>query len=803
MAFAATTPELGVPFGETRLSKVAGSSLFKRRHARPAIDDKPFSPPSDSRLSGDIPGETDLSEKIGALELTQPPANSSLVPGNRQVKELVQVIEAAESALRNQMEENEQLRSALRVTEWELQNSKMEQLGGAAALQDRPHEIYLPREGVPRLGGISPADRHGHRPSSGRGLNGRDGQSAGGIHEEQQSSVIVHPTAAQPVNYTNGLTHNSPPNGTGGMQVSNGSAIAGVSKSYHRGIPHLSPMVDTNSNVSSPSSRSLSPGQRRRESELDARNQQGAPALSQHPGTMNGNHNAYSPHSQQELAVRTMRSLEEENLILHRRLTEAAIKEAQVLSEKRILERRVAELRLAYDQQQQGLVDAASKALSYRQDVLEENIRLTYALQAADNERSVYVSMLLPLLSEFDLQPSTHDAHSMVSAVKILVQHLRSELSLSEMQGKSRDPLFRQPWRGDPSYHAAGQYPQQSPPRGKLHGMEIVPQPYVHQQMPSSPPSPLHHGNNNWDSGASPHQGNDQGPAGQEPAVTSGSPRGNNVQQSADGDEGSANASALKKEIDGSDPRPRSPRSPHMPTVVEGEPGSEDGDPLPAIEGLQIVGQAVLGGRLTACGRSINGTALCMFQWVRHYQNGTTKYIEGAAQPEYTVTADDCETLIAIECVPMDERNRRGELVTVFANDSRWISCDAMAQDQIDGYVTSGHATFDIRLLVDGAPPDDVSLSLKRSSYELRRLKSDGVSRRVVFSDKYSPDVLVEIPVGQLLQCVITLQEGRSYFLEFRDNRTRDVGVLTFRQFQKMALDGKRGKRRGGLPWFS
>lgn len=41
----------------------------------------------------------------------------------------------------------------------------------------------------------------------------------------------------------------------------------------------------------------------------------------------------------------------------------------------------------AYDQQQQGLVDAASKALSYRQEVLEENIRLTYALQARDYNR--------------------------------------------------------------------------------------------------------------------------------------------------------------------------------------------------------------------------------------------------------------------------------------------------------------------------------------------------------------------------------------------------------------------------------
>jgi len=35
----------------------------------------------------------------------------------------------------------------------------------------------------------------------------------------------------------------------------------------------------------------------------------------------------------------------------------------------------------AFDQQQQDLVDASSKALSYRQEIIEENIRLTYALQ--------------------------------------------------------------------------------------------------------------------------------------------------------------------------------------------------------------------------------------------------------------------------------------------------------------------------------------------------------------------------------------------------------------------------------------
>lgn len=43
----------------------------------------------------------------------------------------------------------------------------------------------------------------------------------------------------------------------------------------------------------------------------------------------------------------------------------------------------------AFDQQQQDLVDAASKALSYRQDIIEENIRLTYALQVTSFNQAI------------------------------------------------------------------------------------------------------------------------------------------------------------------------------------------------------------------------------------------------------------------------------------------------------------------------------------------------------------------------------------------------------------------------------
>jgi hypothetical protein len=57
---------------------------------------------------------------------------------------------------------------------------------------------------------------------------------------------------------------------------------------------------------------------------------------------------------------------------------------------------------------------------------------------------------------------------------------------------------------------------------------------------------------------------------------------------------------------------------------------AEGGDhPLPGIEGLTIVGDAVLGGRLTACGHSVNGTSLCIFQWIRELPDGSRVIIDG------------------------------------------------------------------------------------------------------------------------------------------------------------------------------
>ena len=52
----------------------------------------------------------------------------------------------------------------------------------------------------------------------------------------------------------------------------------------------------------------------------------------------------------------------------------------------------------------------------------------------------------------------------------------------------------------------------------------------------------------------------------------------------------------------------------------------------------------------------------------------------GATNPEYVVTADDVDKLIAVECIPMDEQGRQGELVRLFANKQNKITCGKISR---------------------------------------------------------------------------------------------------------------------------
>lgn len=228
-------------------------------------------------------------------------------------------------------------------------------------------------------------------------------------------------------------------------------------------------------------------------------------------------------------------------------------------------------------------------------------------------------------------------------------------------------------------------------------------------------------------------------------------------------------------------------------SISEGEISS------PGIEGFQIIGEAKPGCTLRACGYPTNGTSLCIFQWVRHLENGTRQSIEGATVPDYVVTADDVDTLLAVDCIPMDDSGRQGELVRHFANNQSKITCDPDMQHEIETYTSRGRALFHVFLWIDSSEDwEQVILILKRSGYQIKVSHTD----TVMMEEKYSPDLYIKVPCGLSTQFVLICSDGTSqpfntdgtsqpYSME-NDIRLRDLIVLTMRIFQAKALDGKR-----------
>ncbi|KAJ4960467.1 hypothetical protein NE237_020377 [Protea cynaroides] len=238
--------------------------------------------------------------------------------------------------------------------------------------------------------------------------------------------------------------------------------------------------------------------------------------------------------------------------------------------------------------------------------------------------------------------------------------------------------------------------------------------------------------------------------------------------------------------------------SPFLPPVLE-EPSSSfseaaEDDPLPAIEGLQISGEAFPGRELLASGYSINGTTSCNFEWVRYLEDGSVNYIEGAKQPSYLVTADDVNSYLAIEVQPLDNRKRKGELVKVFANGQRKIICDPEMQEQIERTLYSGHASYEVTLsagYLDFWEP--VILAIKKEGYSI---KCNG-PRGVVVTEKFQPTTTVSIPFGHATAFLI-LSDGNEYLLRTaKDNSPlRDTIVLTMRWFIMRAVQKRKGRKK-------
>ncbi|KAL2949901.1 hypothetical protein AAZX31_20G201300 [Glycine max] len=707
---------------------------------------------------------------------------------NDNLYQVMKAVEAAEATIKQQVEENSRLRSELLSKIQELEKYRQEDSVDqksrlAAQWKEQEHGSYEARQSAPSIA-----------------------RSNTGDHSE-----------------------NSQINGT--LRVQPNDQL---------------PMDNTGySQLSSPSTRSVSPSRLLPEGDLDSRFNSPRQGLMPVVET-NSNNNSLL---KQDLAINKVREHEEEIILLRKRLADYSVKEGQIRNEKYVLEKRIAYMRLAFDQQQQDLVDAASKALSYRQDIIEENIRLTYALQDAQQERSTFVSSLLPLLAEYSLQPPVPDAQSIVSNVKVLFKHLQEKLLLTESKLKESQYQLT-PWRSDMNHANVATQSQPHSIGAPLttsnkNGLELVPQHMYSQVKPQvsvdaqagTEPDLLGRHQNGLSGGvatsvdaddlgrfsplasryssapdASTHlvvtQG-DNHPAhyGDEMTnkqVTFRDPMINNEVDDPDGDgthstrETSTNWSSGNPPYTTTVDDPSSSYSPYLPPVLE-EPSSsfsEDEDPLPAIEGLQISGEAFPGRELQACGYSINGTTSCNFEWIRHLEDGSFNYIDGAKQPTYLVNADDVGTLLAIEVQPLDNRKRKGEPVKVFANDNKKIACDPEMQNHIEKAFYSGHASYRVshstRYLDIWEP---ATLAITREGYSIKCSGQSGV----VITEKFSPSTTVMIPYGHTSEFIIIGSSGDEHLLKTDFSGARDTIVLTLRLFILRRPGEKRRVKKKGL----
>ncbi|XP_057513042.1 uncharacterized protein LOC130795090 isoform X2 [Actinidia eriantha] len=486
------------------------------------------------------------------------------------------------------------------------------------------------------------------------------------------------------------------------------------------------------------------------------------------------------------------RAQQEEILFLREQVAVACVKELQLLNEKYALEKKKADLRMAMDEKQNEAITSALNELAFRKGYLEENLKLTHELKVAEDERYMFMSSMLGLLGEYGVWPHFVNASTISNTVKHLHDQLQFKIrtshdrigELMSMKGNdARDGWLERDGPGPSLLN--GQLPYKS---SGWHSS--VSNHYIGEQHMESTDQMSRNMHDSYlaqtrsltNNGAMQQLLNNDSPLKIPPDI--------NRMFMGPIPDGSFNETEVNLGPDS--PGEKSHESSfHFPTGQDGvvSVASEDG---PGIEGFQIIGEAKPGGRLQGSGYPVRGTSLCMFQWVRHLQDGTRHYIEGATNPEYVVTADDVDKLIAVECIPMDEQGRQGKLVRLFANDQNKITCDPDMQLEIDTHLSKGQATFSILLLMDSSEnwePTTLTLDLKRSSYEIMVNQTQDV----VIAEKFSKDLSIKIPSVLSTQFVLTCSDGSSHPVStYNDVRMRDTLVLTMRMFQSVGRKEKR-----------
>lgn len=479
------------------------------------------------------------------------------------------------------------------------------------------------------------------------------------------------------------------------------------------------------------------------------------------------------------------RAQEKEIQYLKEQIALASIRESQMLTEKYALERKFSELRMAVDEKQSEVIASASNELARRKNDLEVNFNLLNELKAVEEEKHMFTSSMLGILAENGAWPHATSAIALTNSIK----HLHDQLQLKIKTSQTRLAEVNSVIANNPrSNFADKEVPSVRPTSGQFPGSFLGGQGMSNYS--------------NYNDGKQVESGDDASKYVQEndPKQVRSLLRTGEIRQFRNND-------SVLNAYSGND---RNASSHIMDNMLErngfpaetgfqfSQPPMADNndnaflteDEGPGIEGFQIIGDAKPGFKLLGCGYPVRGTSLCMFQWVRHYPDGTRQYIEGATNPDYVVTADDVDKLIAVECIPMDEQGRQGEIVRRFANDNNKITCDEDMQEEIDAYTSKGMATFTVQILLDSSENwQPATLSLRRSGFQVK------VDRKPdpIISEKYTKDLLIKIPSGLSAQFVLTCSNGSSYPFSTNDDiRMRDMIVLTMRIFQNKAFDEKR-----------
>ncbi|XP_059456244.1 uncharacterized protein LOC132186338 isoform X3 [Corylus avellana] len=457
---------------------------------------------------------------------------------------------------------------------------------------------------------------------------------------------------------------------------------------------------------------------------------------------------------------------QEEIHFLREQISLARVKEMRLLNEKYALQRKFSELRMAIDEKQNDIVSSALNELVQRKGDLEENLKLARDLKDVEDERYIFTSSMLGLLAEYGIWPNVINASLLSDSVKRLHDQLQWKIRTShERMREITSAVDNHGGRGSHDNHSPG---DQSHPRSMGEQPTEDMAQYVHYRGLTETKNTM------LDDDMSQLMNNDNL---REFSSNSYRDIGSLTHPSADKGDLKFKAGNM------SDAILFPPAVMHNNSVSEG----------PGIENFQIIGEAIPGGRLLGCGYPVRGTSLCIFQWVRHLQDGTRQYIEGATNPEYVVTADDVDKLIAVECIPMDDKGHQGDLVRLFANDQNKIKCDPEMQMEIDTYIAGGQATFNVLMLMYSSEIwEPTTLLLRRSSFQIKINSTEAV----VIHEKFSKDLSIKFPSGNSAQFVLTCSDGSSHPFSTYNVRMRDTLVLTMRMFQsKQALDEKRKGR--------